>query len=388
MRIRLPIVLSLCLTVAQLSALYFAPDLETVPIDRVAANLERMVTADPGSVEIRLNLARLHAMAYAKKVLEVPTLRARMGNAPGWGSGQPYFGSADPYIQPPVDSTTDAAAAAVAKSHLAKAIDTYRAILAVAPRHLVAQIGLGWTLMQSGDRPEAIKELRRAMELAWERDSPSGSFLGDNRSATQEVGMYLTRLLDPLKDAEEMATINKRAAELSRRPRVVTPIAVPLRNGVTAEEMVDSNRLVAFDLDGSGIPMKWTWLSRDAAWLVHDHRGTGRITSALQLFGNVTFWAFWKNGYHALKAMDDDGDGEIQGREREGLSLWHDRNSNGISDRGEVRTLIDWGIASFSTSYEYDASHQHEIAWSPSGVRFETGEVRPTYDLVMTTGRR
>ena len=81
--------------------------------------------------------------------------------------------------------------------------------------------------------------------------------------------------------------------------------------------------------------------------------------------------------------MDDDGDGEIRGRERAGLALWHDRNTNGISDRGEIRPLIDWGIVSLSTTYEYDARHQHEIAWSPRGVVFATGEARPTYDLVM-----
>ena len=83
--------------------------------------------------------------------------------------------------------------------------------------------------------------------------------------------------------------------------------------------------------------------------------------------------------------MDDDGDGAIRGPERAGLALWHDRNSNGVSDRGEVRPLTGWGIVALSTSYEYDARHQHEIAWSPRGVVFATGEVRPTYDLVMNT---
>jgi hypothetical protein len=387
MRTRLLIVIGLSVGAAQLLGMYVMLELDTVPIDRVVTNLERMISDDPKSVEIRVNLARLHSMAYARKALEIGTLRTGLRNTPGWGPGQPFFGHGNPHIQPSVVSASDPAAAAVAQSHLTKAIEAYRAVLVIAPRHFVAQIGLGWTLMESGNRTEAIKELRRAMELGWEGDSASRYF-GEGRSATQEVAMYLTQLLDRVKDAEEIAVISKRLDEISKRPRAITPIAVPLRGDLSADAMIDTNRLVPFDLDGSGFPMKWTWLSRDAAWLVHDHRGTGQITSALQLFGSVTFWAFWQNGYHALKAMDDDGDGEIRGRERLGLSLWHDRNSNGISDRGEVRTLIDWGIVSLSTSYEYDASHQHEIAWSPSGVRFESGEVRPTYDLVMTTGRR
>ena len=45
-------------------ALYVMPDVETVPIDRVVANLERMIGEDPANIEVRVNLARLHSMAY------------------------------------------------------------------------------------------------------------------------------------------------------------------------------------------------------------------------------------------------------------------------------------------------------------------------------------
>jgi hypothetical protein len=37
------------------------------------------------------------------------------------------------------------------------------------------------------------------------------------------------------------------------------------------------------------------------------------ITSALQLFGNVTFWMFWRDGYAAMSALDDNGDGVLSG---------------------------------------------------------------------------
>jgi hypothetical protein len=104
---------------------------------------------------------------------------------------------------------------------------------------------------------------------------------------------------------------------------MITPIVITLRDGLTALDMVAR---VVFDLDGT-VPKRWTWITPKAAWLVYDHFGTGRITSGLQLFGNVTFWAFWQNGYHALGALDDDGDGEVRGAEQRGLALWHDRNS-------------------------------------------------------------
>jgi len=145
---------------------------------------------------------------------------------------------------------------------------------------------------------------------------------------------------------------------------------------------VDEEAEVVFDLDGTG-PKRWTWIKASAAWLVYDHFGTSRITSGLQLFGNVTFWAFWQNGYHALRALDDDGDGEVRGAELRGLALWHDRNCNGVSERGEVRPVAAWGIEALSTAYRFDATHPDEIPWSSAGVRFADGTVRPTFDVVL-----
>ena len=64
-------------------------------------------------------------------------------------------------------------------------------------------------------------------------------------------------------------------------------------------------------------------------------------------------------------------------------ALWHDRNGNGVSERGEVRPVAAWGIAALSTSWRFDAMHPHEIPWSRAGVRFTDGTVRPTWDVVL-----
>lgn len=378
--------LVLCAATATLVAIPVMIDVETVPVSRVVANLERMIAGNPRDVELRVNLARLHAMAYAGKLSETQALRTWMGANSTGAPGNPYFGFREPQAQWEVKTTTDATANARAKEHLTRAIAAYREALALAPRHDVATLGLGWALKESGDTAGAITALRRAVEYGWAVDEPR-SGLSAARSITEEAALHLRPLLNPLRDAAEILSLNWRLAVLKSKGRWVTPIAIPLRAGLSADDMVAPGRYVPFDLDGSGIVRNWEWLGDDAAWLVHDHRGTGQITSALQLFGSVTFWAFWHNGYHALRAMDDDGDGVIGGREREGLALWHDRNHNGISDRGEVRPLTEWGIASLSTSYEYDPRHQHEIAWSPRGVVFTNGEVRPTYDLVMAARR-
>jgi hypothetical protein len=64
--------------------------------------------------------------------------------------------------------------------------------------------------------------------------------------------------------------------------------------------ILDPRERVRFDADGSG-PRDWTWITPEAGWLVHDADGAGTIDSALQLFGSVTFWLFWSNGYEPMQ---------------------------------------------------------------------------------------
>jgi hypothetical protein len=201
------------------------------------------------------------------------------------------------------------------------------------------------------------------------------------------VARYLIPLLDPVADRAEIDRLRLAASELASQPRPITPIAVPLADGLVAEDLVDPDASVAFDLDGSALPQQWTWIRPAAAWLVFDKRGTRSITSGLQLFGNVTFWLFWDNGYDALRALDDDGDGRIAGGELSGFALWHDRNVNGRSEPEEVRPVADWRIVSLSCAYEYDSRHPDEIAYSAHGVTFRDGTTRPTFDLLMQPAR-
>ena len=46
---------------------YMQPDLHDVPIERLIANLAAQVKQNPKKIELLLNLARTHAMAYASK---------------------------------------------------------------------------------------------------------------------------------------------------------------------------------------------------------------------------------------------------------------------------------------------------------------------------------
>jgi len=163
----------------------------------------------------------------------------------------------------------------------------------------------------------------------------------------------------------------------------VTPIAVPLADGLTAADLEAPEARVPFDVDGSGLDRKWSWITPKAAWLVIDPQLNGKITSGRQLFGNVTFWMFWSNGYAPLSALDDNRDGILTGKELDCLALWKDANGDGIADPGEVKPLSAYGIVAISFKWQTLNDHPDKVAFSPDGVVFQDGKTRPTFDLVL-----
>lgn len=375
-------------TSAALLAEWVQVDVRNVPVERVTANLERELAAHPRDVAILINLARVHAMAYAQKRDSVPSAVPMGIGKPAWEK-TPYLGQGVPeYKQPDVRGTSDAGAQATARIHLEKALARYREALKNDPYHPVAVMGLGWTLAQAGDRTAAIATLRRLAPRSGPADQPSGEvvFMGQ-RSLFEEAARYLIPQLDPVIDRDEIADLRRHVKALEQRPRAITPIVIPLADGLAARDIEDHGRVVTFDADGSGIPKHWTWIRPNAGWLVFDRYREGRITSGLQLFGSVTFWLFWDNGYDALRSLDDSGDGAVAGRELEGLAIWRDGNSNGVSERGEVSPIGTWGIVSISCAYAHDARHPDEIAFSAKGVTLASGTVRPTFDLVLHSRR-
>jgi hypothetical protein len=356
-------------------------DVQNVPVERVVANLEQQVRERPADVDLRVNLARVHAMAYAQKRPTIPTATYFGGRS---GVRVPWVDYLVPEFQQfKTRASDDPKVMAAAREHLSKAIARYREVLELAPTHPVAQMGLGWTLSQSGDTAGAIEVLRNLVAQAHADPKRGPMVFSGFRSLIEEAVMYLVPLLDPERDRAEIDRLKALAADAAKRPRPITPIAVPLADRIGALDIVTPEASVGFDLDGSALPQRWTWIRPNAAWLVFDKRETGLITSGLQLFGSVTFWLFWRNGYDALRSLDDDGDGRIAGGELAGLSLWHDRNADGVSDRGEVRPVTDWNIVSLSCEYRFDAAHPDEIAMAPGGVTFRDGTIRPTFDLVL-----
>jgi len=372
--------LAVALGTAGLDGIYVRPELENVPVARLVANLERELTADPKNADIHLRLARLYAMAYAANAEELPV--AVLAGPDKRVKQEVWFGHEPNLVPaqiPPGTARTEAS-----KLYLKKSVTHYKTVVEIEPTGLVARIGYAWTLEQSGDRAGAVAEYRRVIEQAWPKEQDAKFAQLGQRFYTEEAARYLVPLLDPKRDAAEIASLTERQQRLARVPRPITPIAIPLSDRVAIKNIVDLDAVVPFDADGTGRQRGWTWISPEAGWLVYDAAGRGQITSALQWFGDSTFWAFWRNGYESLGALDDNGDGELRGSELRYLAIWRDANRNGRSEKGEVVPLARHGIEALSCRFE-KGDGLFMAAWSQNGVRLTDGRTRPSYDVILRT---
>jgi hypothetical protein len=364
--------ISVCMA-SQMFAEFVEVETRKVPIQRLVANIERQLRNNPNDIELRLNLARLYAMAYALKVGEFPAYST------GGDNLAPWFGNVPPNV-PERTKPGSQEQQQSADAHLQRAIQTYEDVIQRKPDHFVAHLGYAWSLEHADRKVEAVAEYRKVVELAWPIEQKGASF-SMATPATTEAADRLRVLLNPVNDQQELASLRDKTRELERRVRAITPIVIPLEGDMGAAP-TDPESRVLFDADGSGVPRRWTWVEPNAGWLVHDADGRGEITSALQWFGNVTFWLFWANGYHALTALDDNGDGELRGTELRDLAIWRDKNQNGVSERGEVRPLAAYRIVAVSSAYVRGDGVTIE-AYSPRGVRFEDGSTRTSYDVIL-----
>jgi hypothetical protein len=241
-------------------------------------------------------------------------------------------------------------------------------------------------------KQHALDAYRQAYELALANDLKK-KHLGPeaNSSISLEAGEGILRILKERDTAEngreEIDRIQRSIAALERKPRAVTPIIFPLAGQTSLEGLLAKDRYASFDLDGSGEVSLWPWIKSTTGMLAWDPQEAGHIQSGLQLFGSVTWWMFWKNGYQPLATLDNDRDGWLAGEELKGVAVWRDRNENGVSDPGEVVPVESIGILRI-------AAHAHAVQagvpFNPQGIHLNNGTTVPTYDWmpVQVTARK
>jgi len=368
---------------SQAQARFRRVETQDVPLARLLDNAEKKLGSDglrdpaaallkhPELLDDVALLARLHALGWALNKQE-PSINKEtqalwFGYLP---SIVPWGRRADP------EPRTDAV-----KAHLDEAIRLYRVARVGHQDRIDLALGLAWCLAQQPDaaaRKEAKAMLRQLGDDAWVEEGKRESWGMGQYGVASEAAAYLVPLLDKDKDAAEIAKLEARQRKVADMPRPITPIVVPLGDDTTLAGNIDADAAVRFDLDGSGRARAWGWVRPSAAWLVWDRDHDGQVTSGLDLFGSVTFWMFWRDGYAALAALDDDGDGLVSGDELAGLALWQD-DGDGVAEPGEVVPVGDVGIVALRTDAALMADG---VPWVDDGVVFADGTMRPTWDWI------
>jgi hypothetical protein len=231
----------------------------------------------------------------------------------------------------------------------------------------------------------AIAAYKRAHELAITTDLAQSTWVIRDlieSMTSHEAGEGFLRLTAErglTKDEETFAEkVRANLKDLEELPSFITPIVLSLRPTASLAELL-FDTAVTFDLDGDLEPELWPWVKPDTGLLVWDPERRGTITSGRSLFGSASGWFFFPDGYRVMAALDDDGDGWLRERELAGIGVWFDRDTDGVSDAGEVAPVEELGIAGLETR----ATGRDGLSLvNPRGLELADGRRLPTYDWV------
>ena len=111
--------------------------------------------------------------------------------------------------------------------------------------------------------------------------------------------------------------------------------------------------------NGDKVAFKSSWVNSSDGILARDIDGDGKITSGAELFGNFTKLKngeLAKNGAQALKDLDDNNDGIFDSNDKafNEILVWQDKNSDGISQKNELKTLNEHNIKSIDLEFMAD----------------------------------
>lgn len=419
-----------------------------LPLERVLANLQARLVANPNDHEAHYTLARAHYLAFYNGIAAIPTygegqqisipkrpsrqnllFTLRQKEAREWATTFAlarlgYSSEADiPQDElrlfqklvaeeisrtrnndddwkPPTISVEDRT------EHVKQSIIHFKRSMEIKHKSGLYHLGLASLYLQYvqfrdahslTNEPEELENIsladaRRHFFAAYthavERDLTTKylPMLGLDSLVSYEAGSAFLDLVKstqnvPQVELDGVQRVTRSLNKLKRLkpPGYVTPIIFTMHHHTSLADLLDTNASVQFDLDGDGVPQKWPWLKPTTGFLVWDDLDTGNITSGRQLFGSVTWWLFFRNGYQALDALDDNRDGTLTQHEINGIAVWFDRNTNGISEQGEVVSTQSLGITGIRTE---QTGIDGNAPMNATGLQLSDGQTLPTYDWI------
>ncbi|RYG70300.1 hypothetical protein EON80_08210 [bacterium] len=384
---------------------------EIVPVSRLLANAAEIIKKHPNESYGYGILGRTHSIAFTHGIWTSsrgPSLKAQWAHtaneagikAPG--TPEEVIKEGYRYNARILGHVPGAKLTSRQREHLEQSIRNYTIATELSPSDYHCTLGLAWMLEQgthyakvlgspwatgrdakiSASPKEWQERTLQAYRQAYVISAPTLDS-DYNYEDLGEAAIGVLRLLSapdrfktPAEEAE-IKVITARLKRLAKIPIFTSPIILPLGKSTSLNDLLSKSTSVTFDLAGNGLSRKWPWLSLDTGILVWDPERKGNIRSGRQLFGFATWWMFWKNGYEALAALDNDENGALTGKELQGISIWRDANGNGVSDFGEVKPISDWGF----TSLAVKATNIVEgMPSNLNGAMKRNGTVVPTYD--------
>jgi RHS repeat-associated protein len=160
------------------------------------------------------------------------------------------------------------------------------------------------------------------------------------------------------------------------------PLVLDLNSdGISLTSLVESQAY--FDYDNNGFREHVSWVGADDGMLVRDLNNNGRIDHLGEQFGDALV-----NGFTALAALDSNGDNFIDASDVEfdSLRIWIDRNGNGYTDNGELRTLADLSIQSIGLA-RVDRTDDPDGIRSTGSFTFSDGSTSTIAAIDLTIDR-
>ena len=222
---------------------------------------------------------------------------------------------------------------AAANARLEAARGHYARALALDPENLRSRLGYAYVLDRLGRTSDARRELRCILKKGLPRLNGETSEWEDHAVLT-ETAAHLEHLATSRGDRAKMQRLRERL-EASRPAIYVTPIVVPLIDAPFAE-MIDNGSAVAFDFAGTGDTRASGWITPNAAWLVWDPEWRGQVRSGFDMIGQRTWSVFWSDGFEAMRALDDNRDGELTG-----VKCRRQRGSHCVVKHGGQETALN-----------------------------------------------
>ena len=128
------------------------------------------------------------------------------------------------------------------------------------------------------------------------------------------------------------------------------PIVLDL-DGDGIELIPISDSATWFDIKNDGTLHQTSWVGTDDGLLAYDENGDGKITNGKEIaFADRTALATDTDLEALASEFDSNKDGVLDSKDAnfDKFKIWQDKNSNGISETGEVKSLNDAGILSLS----------------------------------------